>query len=337
MPFMRVLVVYYRRKSTFIQRDVDIFSKHFDVDEISIRKVIDIFPLIKKIRKSDVVYIWFAGKHAGISVLLAKLIGKKSIVVVGGYDVAKVPEINYGLWAVGSFWDKLLAKLALNYSDAVVSVSGVLAKNLRIYANIKRNIYVVPTGYDSNFWEKGFKDKENIVLTVAYVNRVERIKVKGLDIFLKIAKNFPETTFRVVGIEKNVQGKIKEYVKSDNVEILPPLPPSKLLTHYQKAKVFSLLSRSEGLPNTLCEAMLCECIPVVTNVGEMPEVVDNYGFVVSHSEDDIYNVMKKALETSPELGKKARERIIKLYSLKKREKIMLKIIKRITSEGEKVG
>jgi len=37
------------------------------------------------------------------------------------------------------------------------------------------------------------------------------------------------------------------------------VPDEELIKYYQKAKVYQL-SEYEGLPNALCEAMLCECL-----------------------------------------------------------------------------
>ena len=324
---MKVLVVYYGNKTTFIQRDIDILSKHFNVDEISIRKAKDIFSLGKKIKNSDVVFIWFAGKHAGISVFLAKLFGKKSVVVVGGYDAAKVPEINYGLWAVGSFWDKTLAKYALKKANKVIAVSKNLVENLRKYAKIKREILVVPTGYDYSFWRPNNAEKENLVLTVALINTNKRIKLKGIDLFLKVAKVCPDIKFLIIGVKNEMREEVKKRVKSKNVKILPPLPPSELRKYYQKAKVFTLLSLSEGLPNTLCEAMLCGCVPVVTNVGAMREVVGEHGFIVNRNEQEICQVIKKAISLYPKVKNLVREKIIKMFPLTKREEKLVGIIK----------
>jgi len=53
--------------------------------------------VIRYILRTDLSFIWFAGGHAARVVFLSKRFRKKSIVVVGGYEVAKVPEINYGL------------------------------------------------------------------------------------------------------------------------------------------------------------------------------------------------------------------------------------------------
>ncbi len=330
---MKVLVVYYGNKTTFIQRDIDILSKHFDVDEISIKKAKDVFTLAKKIKNSDIVFIWFAGKHAGISVFLAKLFRKKSIVVVGGYDAAKVPEINYGLWAVGSFWDKMLAKYALNTSDKVLVVDPSLKEDIIKNAKVKgHNIEYVPTGYDYNFWKPQGK-KEDMVITVSGV-MWSNIKRKGLETFVRSAKYFPDIKFVLIG--KHIDDSIN-YLKSiapSNVEFTGFVSTKKLLEYYQRAKVYCQLSRYEGLPNALCEAMLCECVPVGTKYCGIPRAIGSTGFYVKYGDvEDTVEGIKKALKCNT-CGKNARDRIINNFPKQLREHKIISILKHIANSAE---
>src|SRR5690606_39307412 len=52
------------------------------------------------------------------------------------------------------------------------------------------------------------------------------------------------------------------YRPPENVTIVGPRPREALPAEYGAASVYLQLSRSEGLPNVLCEAMACGCIPV---------------------------------------------------------------------------
>ncbi len=71
--------------------------------------------------------------------------------------------------------------------------------------------------------------------------------------------------------------------------------------------------------------MLCGCVPVVTPVGAMPEVVNGVGYIVSKKEEVCVNIAK-ALDNFPELSKMARELIYSNYSIWKREKFLLKLL-----------
>ena len=40
---------------------------------------------------------WFASWHTFLPVLVARLMRKPSVIVIGGFDTARMPEIGYGL------------------------------------------------------------------------------------------------------------------------------------------------------------------------------------------------------------------------------------------------
>ncbi len=328
---VRVLLVYYGTKSTFIQRDLNILSKYFDVDEMSIKYVGDIFTLARKIKKADVIFIWFAGKHAGISVLLSKMLKRKSIVVVGGYDVANIKEIKYGLWANGSIIDKLFSKYALKMANKILVVANSLKDKIIKNAHVKRNDIVwIPTGYNSNFWTST-KKMEKSILTVGIIDNYTRIRVKGIDVYINVAKNMPEYTFEIVGLSPKIIQELKNHIPS-NVKLHPPMDLYRLREKYRKATVYCQLSVSEGLPNSLCEAMLCECVPVGTNVGDIPLVIDDSGYVVPYGDvEKTVDAIRKALENHKILGPKARERIKKMFPLERRERELVRIIMELTS------
>jgi len=52
--------------------------------------------LLKNIRSANFIYCWFADYHSFLPALFAKIFGKKFYLVLGGYDVTYIPELNYG-------------------------------------------------------------------------------------------------------------------------------------------------------------------------------------------------------------------------------------------------
>jgi len=97
--------------------------------------------------------------------------------------------------------------------------------------------------------------------------------------------------------------------------------------------VYAQFSFHEAFGCSVAEAMLCNCIPVVTAGTSLPEVVGDAGFTVTHwDEKEAAEAIKKALDAPDELGEKARERILTEFPLKKREK---ELIKRIEGISEK--
>jgi glycosyltransferase involved in cell wall biosynthesis len=311
---MRV-VVCATEELPFVRDDIVLLRKSFFVDEVIGSGVKQLLRIVKAAANADIVFCWFASVYAFWAVLFGRLLHKRSIVVVGGVDVAYEPEIGYGIWL--SPWKRRLVKYALRKADAVLAVDQTLADEVKMRAHYNGdNVRVVPTGYRSDEWIPGV-NRERKVLTVAKVTSMSRARIKGIDILFETARRLPAVRFVVVG----VNGKIaKELQKPANVEIVDAVDRAQLLPYYQSAKVYCQPSLREGLPNTLCEAMLCECIPVATNVGGNSTAVGPAGILVPMKNPDaLATAIENALNMNNGPGKEARKRIQELFPQERRE------------------
>lgn len=322
IPKKKILAV--GEDSIFMLRDLQILREHFDVRTIATRpkrmkriaKSLVILRILKGTLWADLTFSWFANYAALLAVLFSKMLRKKSIVIVGGFEVAKVPEIEYG--AMLRLLDSSIAKFVLKHADCVLTVDESLRNDAIINANVNgRNIKTVPTGYDLDVWiSKG--DKENVVITTAQINW-STVKRKGLDTFVVAAKYLPDIKFILVG--PHVDGSIDHLRKlaSPNVEFPGFVPNEELAPWYSRAKVYCQLSRYEGLPNALCEAMLCECVPVGTKYCGIPSAMGDTGFYVPYGD---VNATVEAIRNAliSDKGKEARERIRILFPWERRKK-----------------
>lgn len=77
----------------------------------------------------------------------------------------------------------------------------------------------------------------------------------------------------------------------------------------------------------IAEAMSCECIPIVTNTGGLPEVVGDTGFYVPPgNEKATIDAIKKALNTPKDFGKKAKKRIKEKFLIKTRKENLVRVM-----------
>lgn len=314
---------------SFIKRDYEILKNYFDVNVIQLPKkrigwLKYIFILARNVKQCDLTFSWFADIYAMVAVFFSKLFGIKSIVVVGGSDAAYVPELKYG--AFTKIKTKIPAIYVYKSVDKVLVVDLALKEDIIKNAKVSgSNIEYLPTGYDSDYWKPKIK-KENIVLTVAPIDDIKRIKLKGLDTFVKAARQIQEAKLIVVGIKAEAKSNL-EKISSKNVELVEYLPETELIKYYQMAKVYCQLSYREGLPNSLCEAMLCECIPVGTDVQGVRTAIGDAGFYVNYGNlKATVDMIKKALALKDNLGKKARDRIIKFFPVERRKNGLVKTI-----------
>lgn len=279
---MKIVLVYYGHFSSFIQRDYDVLSRSYEVEVVNFSSWGSAPSLLKAITGCRLALIWFAGGHAAATVLLSKLLRKKSIIVVGGFDVARIPEINYGRFTQGRT-RRLLTKYALKHADRVLVVDPSLKDDAIKNAGVNgHNIDYLPSGFNcKEFYPQG--EKEPQVLTVAMGESWERALIKGIDVFVESAKHLPQINFKVVGIGGEALLKLKE-IASNNVEFTGHVSQDELIRFYQRAKAYCQLSMREGLPNALCEAMLCECIPVGTDRNGIPRAIGDTGFIVPYGD-----------------------------------------------------
>jgi glycosyltransferase involved in cell wall biosynthesis len=234
--------------------------------------------LLFNIWKYDAVFIWFADYHSFLPVLFAKILRKKSFVVIGGYDVANIPELKYG--SLSSPLRKKLSLFSIKNASLCIAVVENLEKKIKEIAP-KAKIKTIYTGYRFNLNEgKGIpQEREKIVLTVTITNNRQRFLIKGLDRFRELAENLPDYNFYIVGV--NEDAKILFDLIPNNLILLPPLPQNELTEYYLSASFYAQFSRSEGLPNALCEAMLYGCIPLGLDVGGIPTAIGKNGLVLS--------------------------------------------------------
>jgi len=266
--------------------------------------------ILANIRQTWLFYIWFADYHSFLPILFARIFRKKSILILGGYDVTYIPEIKYGSFSnpIRSF----CSRFSIQNASILLPVDESLINDAKKYvSHFRGKIIPLPTGYSPQFWKRT-SSKEKIVLTVAICHTFQRFRLKGIDLFIKVAKITPEYRFIIIGMHKKILDQISPLPQ--NVQVYDKLSPSELQKFYSKAKVYVQISMREGLPNTLCEAMLCECIPVGTNVGAIPKVIDDCGFIVgSRKPSEIKAAILRAMNSPEKLGKNARNRIATLF------------------------
>jgi len=320
-----VLLVY-RVRSPFLLADRDILRRHFDVEEFCwpehARPARELVRWMRRNRRSyDLVFSWFGNTHASIATSMAWLQRKPSIIQVGGYDVSDIPHYGFLATRNGMMWARLHFRLA----SRVLAVSRDLESKLHAqFPRTHGRTIILPTGVDvQRFRPQGPKVRR--VLSVAPAGDWPRASVKGWDRIAAVARRLPEVPFRLFGAGSGIAEMLQP---PRNLEVLGPVPQDDLVPEYREAAVYLQASRSEGMPNAVMEAMASGCVPVVTGVGGMPDLVGDAGFVVAGRPEALAAGVSQAFENVP-LGEKARNRVVELYSLARREAGLVAVIEEL--------
>lgn len=308
--------------TTFIQDDVTLLSRHFPLKREIGSGWRAILRITLGLFRSDIVFCWFASVYSSFAVAVAGILGQRSIILTGGVDLACDRDLDYGIWL--SPWRTRLVRYALRHATHVLVVDPALeadAKRLAGYDGA--NITYVPTGYDTTFWRSS-ATKEPIVLTVAIVKDDRTVRVKGIDLLIAAARRLPGTQFVVVGLDHAIARTLD---LPANLEYHPPMPRKDLLPFYARARVYCQPSRREGLPNALCEAMLCQCIPVGTAIAGIVTAIGNTGVMIPSADLEMLTLaLGQAFWLPDDHGALARTRIVSLFPMEKREASLLRII-----------
>ena len=332
----KILFVYNKEMVSFIQKDLNTLEKHFQVRVVRYSGITDLLKIFRGILWSNIVFSWFASLHSFYVVISSKIVGRKSIIVAGGYDVAFCPGIKYG--SIFYWWKRWCSILTLKFATLILTISK--ANTQEAIENAKANrskIKLVYLGFDFDYYKPNSNvKKESVVLTVGAVSRSNLLR-KGLEVFVKSARLLPDFKFILAGKWADDSVDHLKSVAPPNVCFLNNLDDTALLDVFRKSKVYVQASYHEAFGCSLAEAMLCECIPVVTEVAALPEVVGDWGFfLLEQSPEKLAVLIKKALNSDPELGERARQRIKMVFPLEKREKDLLQIVEQLMFQKRKI-
>ena len=318
------ILLVYINYSSFVKADFDILSRYASVTryqfkpvkgliKTGIELVKELYFLVLHIRKYDAVFIWFGDYHSLLPVLFAKWFRKKSFVVIGGYDVSTLSEYNYGSFnkPIRSFFTRTTFKyvyLCLPVAEALKE------KLLLISPNAKAETLATIVDPDKfNFTDY---QRPKRIITVSGTENHQRLMVKGLDRFRELAVLLHDFEFIIIGATEGVKSFFEPL--PSNLILLPSQPFDQMKQHYQGASFYAQLSRSEGLPNALCEAMMCGCIPIGTDVGDIRIAIGETGITIDDWNPELLIDFIRKNHNNNTLRDNARMRIITFYDPAKR-------------------
>ncbi len=350
---MTKVLYFYALPSTFINKDLGFLSEKFSVLPFSFsppKKQLSLIWVMKELAfilrnfSSAKIYICqFGGYHSFLPALIGKVFNKPCLIITGGTDCVALPSINYGNFR--KYFLGLFTKWSYSLCSHISPVHESLMLNNYTYQKddypkqgilyfcpqLKTPYTTIYNGYDSSFWKKNKEKKKNVFTTV--VGRIKMsftIPLKGIDLILEIAPLFPECEFRLIGIPPDYN--LGE--TTGNIVKIPFSTNDEIRDTYSESEFYLQLSMSEGFPNALSEAMLCECIPIVSNVGAMPFIINDGGFILNHRDkNELTALIRKALICDKAtLAQGARLRIAKNFPDTLRKKNLTALIDRLISE-----
>ena len=278
--------------------------------------------MIRFVRGCDIIVQWFVVPSAPI--VAARLCGKPSLAIAGGWDVACVESIAYGrMFEPRTRW---MGQLALRLASRVLSVSHFNQSEVCRWTPQVQPA-VLHHGIETDCFSQGVAAKERLkqVITVGAV-KSDYLARKGMDTFAKVSRLMPDVPFVVAGRirDDGSEQKLRQ-LGGDNLQFTGFLADEKLIELMQTSAVYAQLSLHEAFGCSVAEAMLCGCTPVVSSEGALAEVVGDTGIVVPPLDcEAAAKAIRQALDNLK--VDQVRARIMREFPVKKRSAALSSVV-----------
>ncbi len=330
--------------NSFIASDIKILEDEFNVvkqiyswkkkQTVPFLFVRQLSFLLKHIAKSHSIIVEFAGYWSYLPTILGKFFKTKTYIILHGTETASIPELNYGSlrkpllkWFCKQSFRNAFMLLPVSKSLIKTKNTFYTTKNAEkqgvkhFFPTIKTPYKVIPNGLDIEFWKPNDEIK-NPKSCIAVFGKGQ-FNLKGGDLLLELAVRMPDLNIYVAGYEYQLHN------QPDNITFLGHINHNELRSLYSRSAYYFQLSAFEGFGLSLCEAMLCKCIPIGANVNAIPEIIGDSGYILKkHDPDALVKLVCYAIENTNiyESGCQARKRIIEQYPLSKRKNALIKTI-----------
>jgi glycosyltransferase involved in cell wall biosynthesis len=321
----RILFVH-NGPTQFVQLDLDELRKHYEVTECYLRsRCVNAVSIWQQVSTHDLVFGWFASWHTFLPLLFARRLGKPSVLVIGGYDVANMPDIGYGHQRGGV--RRWLSRRTMSLANQLVTNSHYSREEAAHNALVpEEQVQPLYHGVSDPFSSLPQGRRDRVALTVGNVDR-SNLRRKGHEPFVRAAALMPHVEFILAGAWKDDAIEYLRSISTPNVTFTGWLSKEELWTSYRKAAVYVQPSLHEGFGLSVAEAMLAGCIPVVTKAGALPEVTGEFGVTIAEPTPPlIAHAIEQALTEPDETRIVIRQTILDRFPMQKRGQALDRLI-----------
>ena len=328
--------------TSFVKKDLALLESNFIVKKsffnpnnkllVPFQFIMQFFFLFFNIWRSNIVISQFAGYQSFLPALFAKIFNKPCLIVLGGTDCVSFPSINYGnfnrpVLKTFTAWSLRLSTHFAPVHKSLVESNYTYTKDdypkqgYKIFCpKIKGGYTELFYGYDATQFRNDEAKISNSFITVGFLNNPNYFR-KGIDLIVEMAKSYPDNIFTIVG---GTMDDIPVIHVPPNVELVDSVSYEELKALYAKHEFYLQLSICEGFPSAICEAMLCGCIPIGSDVAAIPEIIDECGFVLKHKNvEELRSLFAEAMASDKNLlSQKSRKSIMDRFPLDERNKFI---------------
>lgn len=321
----------YENISVFYFQDDNCHDLNSGFKKLSYLKSISYVNRVIKKFKPDIIHAHYASSYG----LIGALIGfHPYIISVWGSDVYEFPN--------KSFLHKAVLKFNLKHADRILSTSHAMANETRKFT--KKDIEVIPFGIDLDVFKPMkvvsiFKEEDIVIGTVKSLEEKYGIEylIRAFAIVKERNIDLPIKLLIVGGgsLERHFKHVTKQLGIEKDTIFTGPVSHNEVPFYDNMLSVSVFVSKSESFGVAVIEACACGIPVIVSNVGGLPEVVDDgiSGIIVppndirstAHAIENL--VLNRKLANT--MGEHGRKKVKLLYDWKYNIELMMSIYNHI--------
>ena len=330
---MKRILFVFSREASFIAIDQALLEERWAVTQWRQQgAVVNLPKLIREVARSDLVFGWFASWHTFLPVLLARLMRKPAVVVIGGFDTARMPDIGYGLQQRGAM--RRVSRWVMRLATRLMTNSHYSRQEAAETVGLDpARVTVVYHGVPDAFGDLPDGERERVALTVGVVDR-PNLERKGLRSFVEAAAHLPDVSFVLAGRWDDAGAEELREQAPPNVTLTGWVEQEVLNEHMRRASVYVQASAHEGFGMSVAEAMLAGDIPVTTRAGALPEVVGDAGVLVDDADPaHLAKGIEQALVMDEGARLQARRRVLEHFGIEGRRRGLQQVVAEALGES----
>lgn len=300
---MEIIRVEARRRSSLV-------SKIFEQVSIQMR----ISRILLNLRGEIDILLFFNGAGLTLPLLIARFLRIKCIIVLMNLGAAPVIRATKESGAQGQSGELIrlriqgiLERLSYFFADELIVYAPSIVEEAGLRKYEKK--IIVAREHFLHFDQYKLKnDMERRDNVIGYIGRLKHEKgiMNLVQAIPEILRQKNDATFLIIGeghLEYEIRTYLDEHGLHDKVTLVGWVPHEELPDYLTRLKLLVLPSYTEGLPNTMLEAMACGTPVLATSVGAIPDVLRDKetGFLLRDNSPPC--LAKKIVEalTDPEL------------------------------------
>ena len=295
---MMRIVLFASGYPSWVQTDYEILARICPVDRVDTRSLnpLTLFKNIRSLLESNLCFFWFGSFRHIPYLILAQILGKKILIVAGGYDVNKLPAIHYGAFCENPI-SQMLRRWLFARADTILAVSEfaqrMAVENLNTSTEKVRTVYLGFNKPKVNLipWEK------RAVRVVFLISARPNMRlVKGLDRIPQLCRLLPQVQFQIIG---SLTPEVLSDLQNENLPNLQcvgwvPYESERFADLLNNSRMVCLTSRTESFGAALIDGARYGCLPVASPSGAIPEILSQVGLCASSEEiSDLASLIQK--------------------------------------------